>query len=387
MSSNESPLLSEATQASCQRRLERLRQRLDADGLGGLLVSNEKDILYLTGFVGHDSYLLVLPDAAVIVCDTRYDEYLEPWRRCGYAEVVMGTRHRLEDSVKTICSERKVASLGYSSEYTTVDRRDKLAATVGEGTLKKTSGIVSLLRMKKDEHEVSRIEQAIHWQQDALQAALGHLQIGMSELEFCARIDYEMKVRGAFGPSFDAIVGSGPNSSVPHHQTGQTRIHRGVLLVDWGAATPDGYNSDLTRTFGVGEMPEQLRHIYSIVLDAQLSAIDACAPGRTCAEVDGIARKIISDAGYGEHFGHGLGHGLGLEVHESPYFNELQTDIVLEPGMLMTVEPGIYLPGVGGIRIEDDVLITDSGHRVLSNWPKTLDSAIVEPSHMHQPVA
>ena len=162
-----------------------------------------------------------------------------------------------------------------------------------------------------------------------------------------------------------------------HHQTSESPIGAGVLLVDWGAVTPDGYCSDMTRTFAIGAMPPKIAEIYAIVLEAQLAAIDACRPGITCAEVDAVARRIITAAGYGEHFGHGLGHGLGKEVHEGPYFNDLQTDVVLAPGMVMTVEPGLYIgrgsEGIDerwwniGVRIEDDVLVTRQDSEVLSD--------------------
>ena len=155
-------------------------------------------------------------------------------------------------------------------------------------------------------------------------------------------------------------------------------IEEGVLLVDWGAVV-DGYRSDMTRTFGVGSLPDKIAELYDIVLEAQQAAITACAPGKSCAEIDGIARGIIDRAGYGESFGHGLGHGLGLDIHEAPFFNQQSTDIVLEAGMVMTVEPGIYLPGVGGVRIEDDVLITDHGHRVLTSFPRDPSQAVLEP--------
>ena len=169
-----------------------------------------------------------------------------------------------------------------------------------------------------------------------------------------------------------------PRSSVIHHQTGTVTIGQGVLLVDWGAVA-DGYCSDMTRTFGLGGLPAKISEIYQIVLDAQLAAIEACRPGKACIEIDSIARDLITTAGYGERFGHGLGHGLGLNVHEAPYFSRHAADAILEPGMVMTVEPGIYLPGVGGVRIEDDVLITDAGCRVLTDYPKDLDSIMLEP--------
>ncbi len=222
------------------------------------------------------------------------------------------------------------------------------------------------------------MEQAIGIHQDAMQAALARLSPGMTELELAAVIEFEMKVRGASSPSFDTCVSAGANSAVIHYTTGHDVIREGTLLIDWGAVAGD-YCSDMTRTYGIGGFPPAVKELYDIVLEAQLAAIDACAPGRSCAEVDGVARKIITDAGYGEQFGHGLGHGLGLDVHEAPYFNQQSTDIRLEPGMVMTVEPGIYLPGVGGVRIEDDVLITDDGCRVLTNFPKDQSDMVLEP--------
>jgi len=209
-------------------------------------------------------------------------------------------------------------------------------------------------------------------------AALARLSPGMSELEFAAALEYEMKVRGASGPSFETCVSAGTNSAVIHYMSAGALIEEETLLVDWGAIS-DGYCSDMTRTYGVGHFPKKIGELYDIVLDAQRAAIDACAPGRQCAEIDGVARGLITKAGYGEHFGHGLGHGLGLDVHEPPFFNQQATGVVLEPGMVMTVEPGIYLPGVGGVRIEDDVLITDNGHRVLTDFPKDTSEVLLEP--------
>ncbi|MHC5003042.1 MAG: M24 family metallopeptidase [Planctomycetota bacterium] len=371
---------------ACRGRLDRLRGLLSGEPLDGLLIDNEKDIRYLCGFVGHDSLLLVLPDAAFVISDPRYDEFLDPWRPSGLAEVVIGARHQLEAEVLRICRGRSVGVLGFDPRSMTVAAHGAMADALGEVRLSLAPELVARLRMRKDPLEIARIEQAITWQQDALQAALGQLQLGMSESDFAARLEYEMRRRGAFAPAFDVIVGAGANSSVPHHQTGPTRIARDVLLVDWGALTPDGYRSDLTRTFGIGRMPEPIAAIYPIVLEAQLAAIDACVPGRTCAEVDAVARDIITAAGHGERFGHGLGHGVGLDVHEPPFFSKLLGDVVLEPGMVMTVEPGIYLPGVGGVRIEDDVLITEAGPRVLSNWPKTVESAVIEPVTVGQPL-
>jgi Xaa-Pro aminopeptidase len=373
-----SPLLSAAMMDACAARRTRLGRALEAAGVDGLLLSCEKDIQYTSGFVGHESLALATPQAVFIISDSRYDEYLRPWRDSGTAQVIMGVRHRLYDAVRQVCETHSIRRLGVQAEHMTISGREKLASVVGKDRVVNTSDLVNSLRMRKDAFEVSRIEKAAAIQQDALTAALGQVSIGMTEREFSAVLEFEMKMRGADGAGFTPIIGSGTNSSIIHHTTGGTPIGEGVLLIDWGA-TVDGFNADLTRTFGIERMPPKLRQVYAVVLEAQQAAIDFISPGKVCADVDAVARNIITKAGYGESFGHGLGHGLGMDVHEAPYFNNLQTDVTLEPGMVMTVEPGIYLPGVGGVRIEDDVLITDDGCRVLSDFPKDLDSMIVEP--------
>ncbi len=383
MSDTSALLLSPELIAACKARRAKLRRAMADHEIDALLVVGEKDIRYLTGFADHDSMLLVTgddgPSGAVIVSDPRYDEFLDPWRKAQVAEVVMGVRHRLANSIRDLCDARQIRRLGIQAEHVTIAQRNTLASVLGEQRLVETKGLISTLRLRKDALEIATIERAVACQQQALAAALKQLTPGMTEIEFCALLEYEMKSRGSSGASFPPIIGAGANSSIIHHATGRSPIGHGVLLVDWGALV-DGYASDMTRTFGIGQMPDQIQTIYNIVLDAQLAAIDAIAPGKTCAEIDAVARELITKAGYGDRFGHGLGHGLGMDVHEEPYFNDLQTDVVLEPGMVMTVEPGIYLPGVGGVRIEDDVVVTESGARVLGDWPKDLASAVIEPA-------
>lgn len=362
-----------------QQRQQRLRSAIEADVLSALLVSHHIDIEYLTGFVGDDSLLLMLPVGAVVVSDRRYEEFLEPWRKSGVTEVAMGTRHRLYETVKQLCAAAKVNKLGVQAERLTIAQHNTFTTTLAPLQLLNTTGLLGTLRMRKDAVEIESIEKALSIHQAAIDAALDRITLGLTELQLSATLDYEMKWRGAFKPSFDAIIGTGANSSIIHYLTGETKIREGVLLVDCGAKV-NGYCSDLTRTFGLGGFPPKIAEIYKVVLEAQLAAIDAIAPGKICADIDAVARNVITKAGFGEYFGHGLGHGLGKDVHESPYFNDLQTDVALEPGMVMTVEPGIYLPGIGGVRIEDDVLITDNGNRVLSNYPKDLDSCVIEPA-------
>ena len=366
--------------AACARRQDRVRQALETAGAEALLVGHSTDIRYLTGFGGHDSLLLVSREGGppVIVTDPRHDQLLEPWRQSGAAIVVMGTRHQLGRSAREVCEQGGIATLAIQSEHVTLAARKGLGEAMPKIGIVETDNLVGALRMRKDALEIAAIEQAIGIHQDAMQAALARMTPGMTELEFAASIEYEMKIRGASRPSFDTCVSAGANSAVIHYMTGHDAIQEGTLLLDWGAVAGD-YCSDMTRTYGIGGFPPRVKELYEIVLEAQLAAIDACAPGRSCAEVDGVARKIITDAGYGEQFGHGLGHGMGLDVHEAPYFNQQSTLVRLEPGMVMTVEPGIYLPGVGGVRIEDDVLITDNGCRVLTDFPKDHSDMVLEP--------
>ena len=372
------PLPPQLIQA-CQRRQQRLHQAMADHPIDALLVSNAKDIHYLTSFVGSDSLLLVTDSAAAIITDSRYDEFLQPWRGTNVAKVVMGTQHCLEESVAAHCKSQSVSKLGIQADWQTVWARRTVAAALTSVELVDTVGLVGRSRMTKDDLELAAIERAGAIQCDAIRAALPKLEHGMTEREFCAVLEYEMKMRGASGPSFDTAVSAGTNSAVIHALTGDTRIEEGTLLIDWGAIY-DGYCSDMTRTFAIGAFPKKVRQIYDIVAEAQQAGIDACRPGKVCAEVDAAARAIIRTAGYGEYFCHGLGHGLGLDIHEEPYFNKLATDIVLEPGMVMTVEPGIYLPGIGGVRIEDDVVITTDGCRVLTAYPKHPDEMVIEPA-------
>ncbi len=379
-----SSLLPKAVVDACSLRVQRLQQAMAAKQVDALLISAEKDIHYLTGFVGHESLaMLTRADGGAIITDSRYDEYLQPWRdaRVGglgaAAEVVIGVRHRLYDTVRELCQKGGIKHLGVQADHITVAGRAAVADKLGADRIVDTNALVALLRMRKDAVEIAAIEKAIVIAQDSIAAAFDRLEPAMTENQFSAVLEYEMKWRGASGSAFTPIIGAGRNSSIIHHTTGHTPIRGGVLLVDWGCII-DGYNSDLTRTFGIGEMPAKLREVYRVVLDAQLAAIDAIKPGKTGSEIDAVARKVITDAGYGQYFGHGLGHGLGIDVHEGPYFNNLATDTKMEPGVVMTVEPGVYIPGLGGVRVEDDILVTDGGCRVLSSYPKDPDSAILD---------
>ncbi|MHC4975592.1 MAG: M24 family metallopeptidase [Planctomycetota bacterium] len=356
---------------ACRARVRRLRQATDDAGCGALLVTNPVDIKYLTGFHGEASVLLVQDDALTIVSDFRFQEELE--KLAVRARVVI-REGLMPKALEELLGGIDCDAIGVQSEHMRVSTRHDLAKRVGARRLRDTEGILGGLRVIKDDLEVRAIRKAIGIQQEAFEAVLGEIGQGTREREVCASLEWHMKTLGSEEPAFSVIVAAGSNSSLPHAVPGSKRVLKGKpLLVDWGA-TVDGYRSDMTRTLSLGSWPRKLREVYGIVLEAQRAAIGAIGPGIRASEIDGIARGMISDAGFGPQFGHGLGHGIGLDIHEAPRLASTSED-VLEEGMVVTVEPGVYLPGVGGVRIEDDVLVTSRGHRVLSSMAKDQDWA------------
>lgn len=360
-------------------------------GLSHLLVTNPKDVHYLTGFAGGDSYLLLPAGGgsgdggrAVVISDFRYQEELEPVK--ALAEVVIRRRSMVEavaEAVTACMGSGKGAAgggggdskLGVQAEHMTIAERGAIGRRVGSKRLQDTHGLVGEQRLIKDEFEVGLIKKAAKIQEQALLALIPSIRAGQSELEIAAKLEAEMKTRGSTEPGFKTIVASGANSSLPHYRPSDKKLKAGQpLLIDWGAVF-EGYHSDMTRTFCLGKWPEKVREIYAIVLEAQQLAAAALAPGKSSSEIDGIARKHIGAAGYAEQFGHGLGHGIGLNGHEEPRLTNMLGATTLQPGMVVTVEPGIYLPGVGGVRIEDDYVITETGAKNLCTMKKDLDWA------------
>jgi len=363
--------------------MARLSRAVEAAGIGSLLVTNPKDVGYLTGFLGGDSYLLVPAGygesksaISVLVSDFRYKEELEPIENAGLARVHIRSRSMAEALVEVLGSER----VGVQAEHMTIAEKAAIGRKRGAGGIKRlagTVGLVSRLRIVKDEHEVGLIRKAAKIQQAALEAVLPTIKPGQTELEIAARLEAEMKTRGSSEPGFQTIVAAGANGSLPHHRPSSKKISANKpVLIDWGAVFK-GYHSDMTRTFTLGKWPTKLREIYLIVLEAQQAAAAALAPGKMTEAIDGVARKIITRHGYAEFFGHGLGHGLGLNGHEDPRLTNMLAPQRLEAGMVVTIEPGIYLPGVGGVRIEDDYVITENGADNLCSMSKALEWAVL----------
>ncbi len=354
-------------------RIARCREAMAKRNIGAYLITQHMDSYYLTGFTGEDSAILVTPRAVHVISDSRFEEAIGdeiPWAKKHLRKFL------LTDEIGKVCRKLKLERLAIQPDGMTVDTQAALRKQAKPTSIVKAPPLVNEMRKSKDEQELKALDHAIAVAQDAFVATCQSIRPGQTEREMAARLEYEMRVRGASGRAFETIVAEGANASHPHAHAGDREVKKGsAILFDWGAVV-GFYRSDLTRCVFVDSIPSRIREIYKIVLDAQMAGIEAIRPGERMCDVDAVARNLIKKAGYGKHFGHGLGHGLGLDVHEAPSLS-WRSEELLAPGMVVTVEPGIYLPGVGGVRIEDDVLVTENGYRVLSDLKKDLDSAVL----------
>lgn len=349
------------------------RKRLKAAKADGLLIKNEVDYFYLTSFTGADSAVLITPREVHVLTDGRFLEEIK--YEVAWAKVWV-RKGGLNEEIAKACAAIKLKRLAIQPEHVTLADQADIRKRAKGVRLISAPPILNPMRKLKDEGELAAMGRAIRVAEDGFRAMVETIRAGQTELEVAARLEYEMKRRGASGPAFNTICAEGPNAAMPHAVPGKRKIKKGSgILIDWGARV-GGYNSDLTRVLFVGSIPPKMGEIYRVTLEAQQAAIAAIEPGRRMCDVDAVARKIIIDAGFGEQFTHGLGHGLGLEVHEAPSLSWRSKE-ELAAGMVVTVEPGIYLPGVGGVRIEDDVLVTPRGRRVLTHLDKSLEGARV----------
>jgi Xaa-Pro aminopeptidase len=342
-------------------------------GVRALLISKRWDGYYLSGFTGEDSAILLLPNAVHVLSDGRFDEAIR--QECPWASVRL-RRGSLNAEIANACKDLRIRSLAVQPDHRTMaDQRelDKLGRSL---RCKPAPGILADMRRCKDANELAVMRRAIAVAEGAFQAVRRTIRAGQTELEVAARLEYEMKIRGASGPAFPTICAVDANAALPHAHAGNRTIKRGsAVLIDWGARVGH-YCSDLTRVLFIGSIPSALEGVYRVVLEAQRRAIAAIRPGARMCDVDAVARMFIKAKGFEKEFNHGLGHGLGLDVHEPPSLSWRSKE-KLKAGMVVTVEPGIYLPGVGGVRIEDDVLVTKRGPTVLSRLGKTLKDAVV----------
>lgn len=359
-----------------EERRQRLVGLLNDAGADALLVTNFTNVTYLTGFSGDDSYLLVSPRETVIVSDFRYVEQLAG--ECpGLRTHIRTTAVKMPDAVVEVIGSAKVGRLAIEADSLTVSLYNHLVGQLPKTTLQTTTGMVEQLREIKDEAEIAELRRAITCAEQAFDVLRAKLRRDRTEKELADELDHQMRLRGAQRGSFPTIVAAGPRAALPHARpTAEPIGHAELVLVDWGAVCGH-YASDLTRVLVTAKISPKLEQIYRLVLKAQQRAIAAVAPGKTGRQIDAVAREVIQRGGHGEHFGHGLGHGIGLNVHEGPRV-AVTNDKPLKAGMVVTIEPGIYLPGWGGIRIEDDVLVTETGNEVLTHCPKELADVLIE---------
>jgi Xaa-Pro aminopeptidase len=349
-------------------RVAALRRKCIEAGCDGFVSISAPDNFYLTGFLGSTSAVIVTADRAEFLCDFRYREQAQEQvknfeiREAG-ASIMSPLGERL--------SQLGLKQTAFEPGAMTVAQRLQIEEGAGR-KLKPVAGLVAALRLRKEDDEIGRIREALQLTEEALEAVLPHLEEGVAEREMAARIEYEFKCRGASGAAFSTIALFGARSSLPHGAPGERRLRRGdIVLFDCGCLL-DGYCSDLTRTYLFDTIAESwFEEIYELTLTAQQVALEAAKPGMKGVELDAIARDLISDSGHGDRFGHGLGHGVGIEIHEGPRVSTL-SEHVLEPGMVVTIEPGVYIPGQGGVRIEDMIAVTEEGCEVLTRMPKQL---------------
>ena len=349
-------------------RVEGLRALLESE-CDALLVTNLKNIRYLTGFKGSAALLLVTADRLLFTSDGRYGtQAAEQFQVEADFEIGLPSVQR-DAIVKAVSSCRRVGL--ESGSVTWAQKRAMAAEWFASAELVPTLGLVERLREVKDDGEVASIEAAAACADGALAALLPMLHDGPTEAEFALALDSEMRRRGASGPSFETIVASGPNGAKPHHRPSARRIEEGNLVVlDFGAVV-DGYCSDMTRTVSVGEPDELSRRMWDVVRESQAAGVQAVSSNTAAVDVDTACREVIGAAGWGDRFVHGTGHGVGLDIHEAPAVGSTSAD-TLAAGNVVTVEPGVYLPDHGGVRIEDTVVVTDDGCRILTKSPKEL---------------
>ena len=351
------------------QRLDNLRAVMGEKGIEGLLISDGENRRYLSGFVGSAGYLFVTSDDAVLATDFRYTEQAAEQAPDFRVDRISGKL----DWLPGLCAEFGVNKLGFEADDITVSQFERFKGAFGdkgaETSLELTTGLTLELRAVKDEHELGLLSQAIQIGDEAFDEVSDEIEPGMTEAEVAERIEQAVKSRGAESVSFESIVAAGPNGARPHHRAGDTVIREGqTIVIDMGARY-QGYCSDLTRTIVLGDADDKIKRVYDIVLSAQLAAIELVEAGMTGAETDMLARKVIQETGHGDDFGHSLGHGVGLQVHENPGVGPTSKG-ELKDGMVFTIEPGIYLQGWGGVRIEDIVVLEQGKARVISKARK-----------------
>jgi len=349
-----------------QERINKLYELLAGAGIEAFYVTNPENRFYLSGFSGTAGALLLCRNDLFLLTDFRYAN--QAGLESPDFEVIEVTGSYIE-TLEQILKKKNVFLLGCEGDHLSYNQflalKDKLAGI----DIKGTSGLVEKLRLNKDRAEIKKIEEAVRLADQAFEQILPVIKPGVPEREIALKLEYSMRSMGADGIAFNIIVASGPRSALPHGVASSRILQRGDLItMDFGAVY-HGYHSDITRTVVLGKPEPRQEEIYSIVLEAQVQAVKAVRSGVRASDIDRVARDIIARRGYGDYFGHSTGHGLGLNIHENPRLSS-KDETILQAGMVVTVEPGIYLPDWGGVRIEDTVMVEESGCRVLTRAPK-----------------
>ena len=363
--------------AALAQRHDRLRESLDTLSLDALIVTPPSNIRYLSNHVGSAGILVLTRDAVHLLVDFRYHEAVRALQASPFA--CPGLRlwdvpASYEEALISCLAEIGVAAVGFEAAHVTVARYEWWRQTIaGRGldiTLRSTERVVEQARVIKDAFEVATLREAAARLDTVMPRVVASVRAGEDERRIAAVIETAMREAGYERPAFDTIVASGPHSAMPHYRAGTRVLASGDLVVlDFGGVL-DGYCCDLTRTVSIGPPSREMRRVYEAVRDAQAAAIAAVKPGIDASVVDTAARDLLRDRGLAEAFGHGTGHGLGLDVHEEPRVGKPRADlapVILAPNMVFTIEPGAYLPGSGGVRIEDDVLVTERGCELLTH--------------------
>jgi Xaa-Pro aminopeptidase len=384
MQTKTAPVVSRA-KAYLKVRQKAVRDAMKELKLDALLLTHPPDLAYLTNFTGDDSIGVVTEKDFFLVTDFRYREQAE--LEAGWLKVSVRDG-KMSDALAKVLADARVKRVGFEANFTTfgqvhaVDRALKgpkdAPPSAGQIELVPLEDVMVNIRKVKDDHEIDLIRKSVGIAEEAFEAVRGEIKVGLTENHLAGLLVFELRSRGASNSSFPVIVAAAANSSLPHYRPGESLVQRDQpLLVDWGALYK-GYCSDLTRMLMVGRVSPKIKQIYKVVHDAQEAAVKFLRPGVTTMQADRVARDVIERAGFGQYFGHGLGHGIGRDIHELPTMRKTGGEEELRPGMIVTVEPGIYLPGEGGVRIEDDVLITHSGCELLSNLDRSFEGCHIE---------
>ncbi|UJL44821.1 aminopeptidase P family protein [Virgibacillus sp. NKC19-16] len=348
-------------------KLTKLRNTLEANNLDAILITSAINRRYITGFTGTAGAAIISKNETRFITDFRYTEQATE-QATGFD--IVEHKQAIELEIKDQVKNMNVKRLGFEKEHVTYSKYEDYKQVI-EAEFVPVSGLVEDLRLIKTANELSIMKEAAKIADDAFEHIQSYIKPGVKEIDISNELEFFMRRQGATSSSFDIIVASGKRSALPHGVASDKEIKSGELVtLDYGALYR-GYCSDITRTFAVGEINDELKTIYNTVLEANFRGVDGIKPGITGKRADALTRDYIKKQGYGDYFGHSTGHGLGLEVHEGPSLS-FRTDKKLETGMVVTVEPGIYVPGVGGCRIEDDIVITKTGNERLTFANKDL---------------